>query len=200
MLNKFTKILAMLAITCSGVTKADSDNNRYEIQPKTSKIEFRVDSPIGEITAGFQDFGGSFTMLKAGKSKEPASINISTESLDTNAGFVGMMLRGERFFDVKNFPSMSFVGSSFNWINDKHAVLVGKMTIKNVTREVAFYVELIDSENNTVDHITMKATANIKRSEFNLLSLASVVGDNVNLYVNIDAHKTSTPITVSLLD
>lgn len=200
MSNRFAIILAMLVITCSGVTKADSDNNRYEIQPKTSTIEFRVNSPIGEITAGFQDFGGSFTMLKSGKNNESTFININTESLNTNAGLVEMMLRGESFFDVENFPSMSFVGSSFNWINNKHAVLVGKMTIKNVTREVAFYVELIDSENSTADCVMMRATANIKRSEFNLLSLASVVSDNVNLYVNIDARKTNTPITVSSLN
>ena len=173
----------------------------YEIQPETSKIEFRVDSPIGEICASFQDFKGSFTMLNTGAHRKPAFIDVNTESLNTDGGFIGMMLRSESFFDVENFPSMHFVGSSFEWFDDRHAILKGEMTIKNVTRQVAFYVELVNAnvENKDSERITMKAKANIKRSEFDIHTMLPVVGDNVSLYVSINAMKKNTSMSVSML-
>ena len=173
----------------------------YEIQPETSKIEFRVDSPIGEICASFQDFKGSFTMLNTGAHRKPVFIDINTESLNTDGGFIAMMLRSESFFDVENFPSMHFVGSSFEWFDDRHAILKGDMTIKNVTRQVAFYVELVNANVETKDseRITMKAKANIKRSEFDIHTMLPVVGDNVSLYVSINAMKKNTSMSVSML-
>lgn len=235
MLNKLTKLLAVLTIISSGTANADLDMasyeyyeayanyetdelNRqqepaaesvdivlnkhiYEIQPETSKIEFRVDSPIGEICASFQDFKGSFTMLNTGAHRKPVFIDINTESLNTDGGFIAMMLRGESFFDVENFPSMHFVGSSFEWFDDRHAILKGDMTIKNVTRQVAFYVELVNAnvENKDSERITMKAKANIKRSEFDIHTMLPVVGDNVSLYVSINAMKKNASMSVSML-
>lgn len=230
MLNKLTVLLAGLSIISSWTANAELDvvtyeaykagevnkeqqhavasmdvvlnKHIYKIQPQDSKIEFSVDSPIGEIRASFEDFGGSFTMLNTGIDKDPASINVKTASLDTDAGFITMMLRSESFFDVENFPSMRFVGSSFEWINDKHAILKGYMTIKNMTRQVAFYVELDDAnvENRYSEYITMKAAANIKRSDFGIHTLLPVVGDDVSLLVSIGAVKKDAAISVSMLN
>jgi polyisoprenoid-binding protein YceI len=173
----------------------------YEIQPEVSKIEFRVDSPIGEICASFQDFKGSFTMVNTGTHRKPAFIDVNTESLNTDGGLIGMMLRSESFFDVENFPSMHFVGSSFEWFDDRHAILKGVMTIKNVTRQVAFYVELDNDkvEKKDSQRITMSAKANIKRSEFDIHTMLPVVGDNVSLHVSINAIKKTTQMSVSML-
>jgi len=174
------------------------NGNLYEIQQETSKMEFRVDSPIGDIWASFQDFEGSFLMLDSGLHQALASIDINAESLDTNGGLIGVMLKSESFFDVENFPSMRFVGSSFEWYHDKRAVLKGYMTIKNVTRQVAFYVELVDADvdNKYSDRITVTASTTIKRSEFGIHTLLPAVSDNVNLYMSIDALKKDTSISM----
>lgn len=166
----------------------------YEVQQNNSTISFRVDSPAGEVWASFQDFKGRFTMFNNGVHNDPAMVNINTESLATDSSFIGMLLKGEGFFDVENFPSMSFVGSSFEWFNDAQAVLKGDLTIQNVTRPVAFYVELINAnaDNKYSDRITVKATTTIKRSAFGIYTLLPVVSDNVNLYLSIDALKKDT--------
>ena len=173
--------------------QSDDRKNRhhYKIQPQTSKIEFRVDSPIGVISASFEDFGGNFLILGTEAQKNPATIKVNTHSLVTNSSLIKSMLRGEEFFDVENFPSMRFHGDSFEWINKTQAVLKGDMTIKNVTRPVAFYIEVVDADENNLrsDSITMKASANIKRSDFEIFSLLPVVSDDVSLVVKIDALK-----------
>lgn len=163
----------------------------YEILQNTSKIEFRVDSPVGEVRMSFQDFKGSFAMFDSGIHDSTTVVDINADSLDTDAGFIGVLLKGESFFDVENFPSMRFVGSSFEWFNNTHAVLKGEMTIQDVTRPVAFYVELVDAnyEEKFSDRITVKASTTIKRSKFGMYTLLPVVSDDVNLYLSIDAIK-----------
>ena len=174
------------------------NENMYEIQQGTSRMGFRVDSPIGDVWASFQDFDGSFLMLNSADHPSLASIDINADSLDTDGGLIAMMLKGESFFDVENFPSMRFVGSSFEWYSDRRAVLKGHMTIKNVTRQVAFYVELVDAEaeNGFSDRITVKATTTIKRSEFGIHTLLPAVSDDVNLFMCIDALKKSTSLSM----
>ncbi len=172
-------------------------HHQYRIQPQMSQIEFRVDSPIGEISATFHDFAGSFSVQQSKQEDTPVLMNVNTDSLDTHSGFIGAMLKGESFFDVEKFPTMTFSGTTFEWINQNCAVLKGIMTIKNVSREVTFYVELVqdDTAANTIsdkgDRLTMKATASIKRSDFNIDTLLPVVSDDVHLYVSISAVRSS---------
>lgn len=174
------------------------NENVYEIQQETSKMEFRVDSPIGDIWASFEEFEGSFFLLNSDLHHAMASIDINAESLDTDGGFIGVMLKGESFFDVENFPSMRFVGSSFEWYSDRRAILKGYMTIKNITRQVAFYVELVDDnvEDRYSERITVKATTTIKRSEFGIYTLLPAVSDNVNLFMSIEARKKNPLISM----
>ena len=177
----------------------EKNNHHYKIRSQASKLEFRVDSPIGVISASFEDFDGNFLILDKDSDKKPATIKVNTDSLVTDNSLVKNMLRGEEFFDVDNFPSILFSGNSFEWINQTHAVLKGDMTIKNVTRPVAFYIEVIDTGEKSPgsDSITMKATANIKRSDFEIFSLLPVVSDNVNLFVSIGASKRGIGINKS---
>lgn len=172
------------------------NENIYEIRPEASDLKFHVDSPIGDVWATFRHFSGSFVMLNKDVQEHSLSIAISTDSLDADKCLVGSMLKGESFFDVENFPSMKFVGSSFEWINDSKAVLKGYLTIKNVTRQVAFYVELPDTDNAYSDRITMKTSTTIKRSEFGITSMLPSVSDNVNVFMNIEALKSSTAISM----
>ena len=162
----------------------------YEIQQHTSKIEFRVDSPVGDIWVSFDDFYGRFAMIRKGVHHDPVTVDIQTDSLDTDASFIGMLLKGESFLDVEKFPSMRFVGSSLEWYSDTRAILKGQMTLHDVTQPVAFYVELADAdERGLPERVTVKATTTIKRSEFGIHTLLPIVGDDVNLYLSIDGVK-----------
>ena len=171
----------------------------YEIQPDTSKIEFRVDSPVGDVWVSFGDFNGRFAMLKNDDVQyDPAIVDINADSLDTSAGFIGLLLRSESFFDVERFPSMRFVGSSLEWYSDTQAVLKGNMTVQNVTRPVAFYVELVDEAvgDGSSERISVKASTTIRRSAFGIHTLLPIVGDDVNLYLNIDGVRIDTAATM----
>jgi len=171
----------------------------FEIVPQSSKLRFNVDSPIGVIWFDIDDFYGSFSISNTEAHPDVAAIEVNARSLDSDHGIIGAILRGGEFLDVDNFPRMQFVGSSIEWYGKRYAVLKGYMTIKNTTREVAFYVELIGSEIDRIEsgRITIKATTTIRRSEFGIYTLIPLVSDNVNLYITMDAVKQEAPLSVA---
>ena len=50
-------------------------------------------------------------------------------------------MRSADFFDVENFPEMKFEGTSLTKKSDDEFTLVGNLTIKDVTKEVALAVD-----------------------------------------------------------
>lgn len=173
-------------------------NNIYEIRQNTSTIKFRVDSPIGEVWGSFHDFEGSFTMMNNGANNQSAIVDINTKSMHVDSTLIKTMLKSEMFFNVEKFPSMHFVGGSFEWFSDKNAVLKGELTINNITRPIAFYVELTKPSTTTPysNRITVKAETTIKRSEFGIHTLLPAISDDVNLFMDIVAVKQNTTISM----
>ena len=217
LLKVITSLLLLAMMGCAAVNPVNTDaklSNRhdrtitntalvlkehiFEIQQDTSTIKFRVDSPFGEVWGSFHDFEGSFIMLNNGANNQSAVVDINTESLHVDRTFITAMLKSEMFFNVEKFPSMRFVGGSFEWFNDKNAVLKGYLTLNNVTRPIAFYVKLVKHNiaNPYSERITVKAETTIKRSEFGIYTLLPAISDNVNLFMNIDALKKNTTVSM----
>ena len=91
---------------------------------------------------------------------------------------------------------MKFVGTSFEWFSKRQAILKGDMTIKGTTQQVAFYVEVVDSSEQSAcsDCVELQATATIKRSSFGVSALLPIVSDEVSLYISINAIKKASDI------
>lgn len=175
------------------------NGHAYEILQDTSTIEFRVDSPFGEIWGNFQDFHGGFDIFGNDTSDKSAEFIINVDSLDTDTVIMNSMLKSEMFFDVENFPSMHFVGEHFEWFNESQAVLKGYMTIQNTTQPVAFYVRLVNTyvSSKHPDQIFIEASTTIKRSEFGMHTMLSTVSDKVNLFMSVVAQKKEAAIYVA---
>jgi polyisoprenoid-binding protein YceI len=183
----------------SKMLAAAKDGHLYRINPSSSKIGFCVNSPLGLIEGEFKEFTGGLTFLQENAATdEQALVMVNTASLETDGAFIEGMLKGRKFFDVKNFPEILFVSTGFKWASKTEAVLLGELTMHGVTKAVGFHVELIeqpvDDEPGSLgqeQRILVRATTRILRSEFGLTALSPMVGDSVNLCMSVDAVKYS---------
>jgi len=174
----------------SKMLAAANDGHLYRIKPSSSKVSFCVESPVGLVKGEFKDFAGGLTFLQQTSAEdEHALVMVNTASLETDGAFIERMLKGKKFFDVKNYPEMLFVSTGFKWVSDTEAVLQGNLTLHGVTKAVGFHVELIEepSEHEHEQRILIKATTLIHRSEFGLTALSPMVSDSVNLCMSVDA-------------
>mgnify|MGYP001818281161 CR=1 FL=1 len=172
--------------------KAADNQHLYRIKSDTSKMGFCVDSTIGLVRGEFKNFNGGIA-LEGDNSQTMVTIDVG--SLDTNQSFIESLLKGDDFFSVDEYPSLIFVSSEFLWLSDKRAVIKGNLSMRGVTKEVAFYVDIIelDADLGDADTILVKATTTVQRSEFGMESLSSMVNDKVNLCMSVEAERYRNP-------
>ena len=169
--------------------KAATDGDLYRIKPGSSKMGFCVNGPTGEVKAEFRNFNGGLA-LNDFERQGASLVRIEVDSLETDSGFIEMMMKSESFFDSEQYPDIIFVSTGIEWMTDKKGVLKGDLTMHGVTKAVAFYVELTKTETEPgKEAVTVKATTTVQRSEFGMFTLSPMVDDRVSLCMSIDAYR-----------
>ncbi|WP_458115546.1 YceI family protein [Arthrobacter sp. D2-10] len=157
-----------------------------------SEVGFTVrHAGISKVRGNFDDVDAS---LQVGSSLEDSKITatIKTESFNSNDENRDAHVRGGDFFDVEQFPEMTFESKRVEGAGETYK-LIGDLTIRGITKEV-----VIDTEFNGVAVDPFGATRAgfsgqtvISRKEFGLTWNAALeaggvlVGDKVT--INLDA-------------
>lgn len=167
----------------------------YRIQPDTSRVGFCVNSEFALVKAEFKDFQGGLTLWPNHPGgKEQAMVLVKTASLDTGGSMIEYMLKGERFFDVENYPEILFVSTGFTWTSDTTGTLKGDLTLHGVTRLVTFNVTLLpirSKDEKNAGKVLVKAGTTIHRSDFGMDTLSRVINDSVELCMSVEAVRYS---------
>jgi polyisoprenoid-binding protein YceI len=167
----------------------------YRIQPDTSRVGFCVNSEFALVKAEFKDFEGGLTLWPNHRGgKEQAMVLVKTASLDTGGSMIEYMLKGERFFDVENYPEILFVSTGFTWTSDTTGTLKGDLTLHGVTRLVTFKVTLLpirSKDEKNAGKVLVKAGTTIHRSDFGMDTLSRVINDSVELCMSVEAVRYS---------
>jgi Uncharacterized conserved protein len=109
-------------------TKWAIDNTHSEVQFKVKHLV------ITTVTGQFNSFEGT---LEAGDNFDGATVNFSLDanSIDTNVADRDNHLKSAEFFDVENYPNLTFSGELKNKEDDEYT-LSGDLTIKDTTKKV----------------------------------------------------------------
>lgn len=169
----------------------------WNVDPSHSQIGFMVRHAMVTKTRGeFTDYEASFTIdadnpeNSTGKAViKAASINTGNEDRDNH-------VRTGDFFEVEQYPEITFVATSAKATGENTGVLTGDLTIKGVTKSVDLDVEI---EGTAVDAYDMQrigftATGSINRKDFGVdwqapLNSGVMVSDKVVLEIEISAVK-----------
>lgn len=139
----------------------------------------------------FDSTTGKVTIDRAAKTGS-ADITIDAKSINTGVEVFNGHLKGEDFFNVEKFPTITFKSSDFKFDGDKLASVSGDLTIKGITKPVTLTVTAFACQPHPMSKKDMcgaNATAKIKRSDFNNGKYVPAVGDDVTLSIAIEAVK-----------
>jgi polyisoprenoid-binding protein YceI len=106
-------------------------------------------------------------------------------------------LKSPDFFDVEKYPTMKFVSTRVEQIDENNGRLIGNLTIKNVTKEVALDVEYAGTAKSPWGTVSagFSAAGSINRKEWGLnwnqaLETGGVlVGDKINIEIELELMK-----------
>lgn len=118
---------------------------------------------------------GAFNKLAGGIHYNPEDwtasrvwVEINVASIDTHDAARDEHLRGERFFDVAQYPSASFESSSIELSGEERLVVTGSLTVKGVAHPIAFDVEFQGVQEQPDGNLraAFHAFTTIKRSDY----------------------------------
>lgn len=185
---------ALLAVVAVVALAARGQAGVYKIDPDHSSVMFRVRHLVGHVTGRFNRFDGHFVYDKTDPAVWKASATIDAASIDTQTRQRDEHLRSEDFFDVKSYPTLSFVSTKVTGVKGGRAKLLGKLTILDVTKSVAFDLELGGTAKGSdgLEHAAFTAKARINRGDFGLTWNDTIetggvlVGDDVDITLEIE--------------
>ena len=166
--------------------------NQYTIDPGHTFPSFEIDHLGFSTTRGrFNSTQGKLT-LDLDKKTGSVDIIINAASIDTGLDKLEEHLRGDEFFDVKRFPTLTFSGNKFNFTDDRLVSVNGNLTLHGVTLPVTLNVVRYKCGINVArlrQVCGAELQTQIKRSEYGISKGTPFVGDEVKLTIQVEAIK-----------
>jgi polyisoprenoid-binding protein YceI len=129
-----------------------------------------------------------------------ADVTIDVKALSTQNDRRDNHLRSDDFFDVANHPNITFRSKRVEPAGDGEFKLIGDLTIRGTTKEVALAVEgpspIVKAQQGIATGAA--ATTRINRRDYGLnynsmVEAGPVVGDEVTITIDIQARRPSAP-------
>ena len=167
----------------------------YAIDKTHSEAVFQVRHLVTKVRGRFTDFSGTIQFDPAKPEASSVSITISAASIDTGTADRDTHLKSEDFFHAEKFPALTFVSSRVTKKGDEHFDVTGKLTIKDVSKELNVPVTFLGIAKDPWGNSKagFEADITVNRKDFGLLWNAALetggflVGDDVKISVSIQA-------------
>jgi polyisoprenoid-binding protein YceI len=176
----------LLLVVGAGAQAAD----RYAFDKVHTQILFFVDHlGFSKSQGEFHDYDGGFTFDPADWAKSTVEVRIRTASLDMDDAKWDEHLRSKDFFDVERFPEMTFRGLSVEQTGEHTGVVRGELTLLGVTRPVTLDVRFNKAgvHPKSKEYVAgFSAHTTIKRSEFGMTYGLPMVGDDVEVRLEVE--------------
>lgn len=168
----------------------------FEVDPSHASVGFKIEHlVISKVKGAFKDFTATFVLDDEGRLNH-ASSKIKVSSIDTGITDRDDHLRSADFFDVNQYPEISFKSKGIRQ-SRRNNVLVGDLTIHGVTKEIELPYEIKGPVKGPTGEtrIGFEASTGINRKDYGLtwnkaLEAGGVlVGEELELLINLEAIK-----------
>ena len=191
------KVIGALAAVLPLAAMANPEN--YTIDPAHSYAYFEVEHlGVSNQRGRFDRTSGKFTLDRAAKSGS-VELNIETASVSTGDNVKGSRprtlddhLKTVDFFNVAEFPRMSFKSTGVKFAGDNPAEIAGTLTLLGVTKPVTLKVERWVCKDNPMNKKAMcggNATATLKRTDWGMKYGVPAISDDVRLWLSVEGYK-----------
>jgi len=185
------KLIALsLAASLSSIAYAAPETYVIEVNHTKPRFEY---SHLGYSTqtSRFDATSGTITIDRVAKTGS-VDVVIDAKSVNTGSTLFNGHIQGEDYFDTAKYPTITYKSSKLKFEGEKLVSVEGNLTIKGITKPVTLAVTSFLCMPHPMlkkDACGANATANIKRSDFNMGKNAPYVSDEVTLTIPVESVK-----------
>jgi polyisoprenoid-binding protein YceI len=142
------------------------------------------------IHGRFNEVSGNFTIDKDDASKGAFELTLKAESIDTNNKKRDDHLRSPDFFNVKQFPTITFKSTMVKPAEGGFEV-TGDLTMHGETKPITFTLKGGKEAEfpKGVQRTGFSTELTLKRSEFGINKFAGALGEEVQIAVSFEGTK-----------
>ena len=174
----------------------------YTIDPSHSRIGFVArHAMITKIRGSFNEFDGSGYFDAENPANSHLELTVQAASIDTRSPDRDGHLRSNDFFDMEKYPTITFVSTAVDKVDDETYKVTGDLTIKDVTKPVTVEFEYagtaVDPFGNT--RLGLEGSLVVNRKDWGVNWNAALeaggvlVSEKVTLELEVSAIKAADP-------
>jgi polyisoprenoid-binding protein YceI len=155
---------------------------------------------IAKVRGTFESFGGTIDLNEDNPEQTAVDIQIEAASINTREDQRDGHLKSPDFLNAEAFPYLTFKSKRVERVGEEQAHLIGDLTIRDVTKEVALDVDYEGQAKSPwgMNAVGFSANTKISRKDWGLewnqvLETGGVlVGDEVQIDIELELVKQAT--------
>jgi len=181
----------------TGKDQTPEETSHFEVDNDPTSLVFAVSHAGLSYTYGRFDKCSGQVALNDNLDDTSFRFDIDAASINTNSRLRDDHLRGDEFFEVKKFPTISFRSSNVKLDEATgNYNVIGTMSMHGVDREVEMPITMIGvgkgPMGKTRGGFMTKFT--LQRSEFGIDSLPKVIGDQIAITFSFEGIRREAPV------
>jgi polyisoprenoid-binding protein YceI len=152
---------------------------------------------ISTVRGRFNKFSGTVEADERNRTGARVKVEVDVSSIDTGDEKRDTHLRSPDFFNIEEYPTMTFKSSRVEQLDDRHARLHGDLTIRDVTKPVVLDVEYAGMAKSPwgTTSAGFSAETRINRKDWGLnwnVALETggwLVGDEIRISIEVELVK-----------
>ena len=185
-------ILIVLSLIILGQTQLMA--HEWKVDPVHTGILFEIKHVYSIVRGHFSNFTGDVFFDPDNLEKSKFDFVVKVGSINTNNGKRDNHLRSDDFFAASKYSSMTFKSSRVSHANGNKYILEGKMTIKDVTKDMVLESIYLGQKENPFKKNQMVAGFDtrfkINRLDFHVgdgkFYKMGVVGKDVDILITLE--------------
>ena len=193
MANRFLITLIVAGVFVCGHSSGYAQTSTWNIDPAHSSVSFEISHmAVSHVHGSLTNVSGVVDLNEKDITKSSVEATIDSTTVSTGVVIRDNTLKSDNFFNVQEYPRITFKSSSLRRKN-RIVQLLGDLTLDGVTRAVTLDLDG-PSPAQTISGKTVSgfsATGLIHRSDFGFgaSKFNAVVGDDVKLTIDVEIDK-----------
>jgi polyisoprenoid-binding protein YceI len=186
-----------VALAIAAAASSASAAETFDLDPTHCSIVFSVSHMSRSYTSGiFRQAKGTIVLDRQNPAGCKFRIEIPTDSIDTNNPQRDQHLKSQDFFNVAQFPTITFESTNVTAANAPQGGVVyqvtGNLTMHGVTKSITFPLRMLGEGPGPGGRgysAGFYTTIELKRSDFDMKNLLDMVGDAIGITVSFEAAR-----------